>query len=618
MKYRVRNEEGDEREVSPENAERAAADGYMPVVSDGSQDRRAGSLKNLQRASQDGFTPDKYSERYYEGQATKMADKGGDQEGTEATTHDNFMAAVQGAKNIPSFGTADKLDRPGEWVNDIVQGNEFGTATEARHRREDEIASKSSTFDMPFGFKPNVADVVDTVGSVFMPGPGGARHLKKAFSTAGALNKAKAVGTAVKGSAALGAVEGAGRSRDLLSEQGLVDTAIGGTAGGGVPVGLHGVGRGIQKVGGIINKGANKAAEKSDSLLNLATGIDPRVTKGIMNNPDAFNNSKGLGQISDEFTTNMDKLQTKVRDLDDAATRHLSDTQEVSLDGVKEEMLGILKKEGVLTEIPGQGHRISGLADSQGSFQAVQKTLDELDQLIPTEVAVKRVVKQLDAMADWNAASPDTTKKVLRQVRRAIDQRLKNGNPEYKKAMVETAKKTDVLSRMNKAFGMKRGQPTDLTHTKLKTLKREAIKGGKPETQKLVQEFDDSMLQDLEYSRLGDIAEQSTTQGSRRTVAFGAAGSAVGGAIAGFPGAAIGGQLGAGLGYIVDRNGQKWSAELVAKVAKDKDKWNKFLKEVGYAASDKMADKLQEAALSGGLRRMLIVNYMTNKKESQK
>ena len=522
--------------------------------------------------------------------ATKMADRGGDQEGVEATPMDVAKAYGTNLETGLTFGASDKLRALGESISPLQMLPGFESTT------YDEALSRGRTEQAEIDSKAPIAALAgDVSGTMLQP-----------------LGAIKKVGQAV-----VGGIEGAGRTEDLFSAQGAKDVATG--AGLGLALGAGGelVGKGLEKAGRAINKGVNKAADAAPDAINLATGMHPSVTKGIYKDPAAFKGAKDIDKIGTEFQGKLDALRTRVRELDDTASKHLSDA-EVGFDGFDKEVLSILEKGRVINKGAKEGQfSVSNLADSTGTYGTVEKVLNELETVKPTEKNVKRIIRQLDDMSAWESATPDTTKKVLRQVRRSLDQRLKSGNTEYRDAMAETAKKTDVLKRMEKHFNIKKGDMTKTSHGKLDALKKVTAGSQRkvdPVTKELMDDFGGGTLKDLEYSRLGDIAEQSSAQGSRRTVAFGAAGSAMGGAIGGFPGAAIGGQLGAGLGYLVDSKGKKWASDMITAVAKDKTKWNTFLKEVGFSGSEKLANKLRESAAVGGLKRMIIVNHIENKR----
>ena len=525
--------------------------------------------------------------------ATKMADKGGDQEGIEATTQDQIRGLAGGVEQGVSMGFADTLKVPGDYVSDVVQGEKFGTTTDTRRARESDIKSKA----------PMAHTVGDVAGSMALPLGG----LKKA------------------GQAAIGGIEGAGRTDDLFSAQGAQDVATGAGLGFALGAGSDLAGAAIKKAGSAINKGANKAADMAPEALSVATGMHPDVVKGIYKDPAAFKGAKGIDQISTEFQGKLDALRTRVRELDDTASKHLSDA-EVDFDNFDTDVLDILEKSRVINKGSKAGEfSVSHLADSSGTYGAVEKVLEELDTVAPTEKNIKRIIRQLDDSVAWDSAAPDTTKKVLRQVRRSLDQRLKSGNTEYKAAMAETARKTDVLKRMEKHFNIKKGEMTTTSHGKLDALKKVTAGSQRkvdPVTKGLMDDFGGGTMKDLEYSRLGDIAGQGGAQGSRRAVTFGSAGGAaggmLGGAIGGFPGAAIGGGLGTmagtATGFLVDAKGKKWASDAITYAAKNEARWGKFLQEVGFTGSEKLAKKLQESAVAGGLKRMIIVNHMENKK----
>tara|TARA_R110002126_G_scaffold172712_3_gene321507 strand:- start:399 stop:2099 length:1701 start_codon:yes stop_codon:yes gene_type:complete len=517
---------------------------------------------------------------------------------------DTIKGLELGAERGFTYGFSEKLRALGTSISplQLLPGFEsltYDEALAAERSRAREIEEKAP-----------IATIVGDVGGSILSGGGAVKGLA----------------ATAKVGAGLGALEAAGRTEDLLSTEGLIDVAQGAGIGAAVPIALHGAGAGIKKVGSAINKVVRKGVDLAPEISRVVTGIDTRVTKGIMRDPIAFENAKTLDKIADELQEGMEALQTQVRHYDDAATRHLSDKVEVDFEGFDGDLLNLLHKERVINKGAKTGEfAVSNLADAKNSYSTVEGVLAELDEIAPTETNIKRIIKQLDAMANWKSDTPDTTKKVLRQVRRLIDQRLKKGNPEYTKSMKQTAEKASLLEEMTDAFKLKNGEIGDTAFTKLKTLRDAAIKGNKPGTKALVDRFNPNMMKDLEFSRLREVAEQGTAQGSRRVLTGENIGSTIGGAIGGtiggWPGMVIGAGVGKGVGaaagFVVDSKGQKWTSQIVKSIAKDKKKWDIFLNEVGFTGSEKAASVFRRAAATGGLRRMILIGKHMDQKEKK-
>ena len=154
--------------------------------------------------------------------ATKMADRGGDQEGIEATGFDKTRAALQGAQEGVSLGFSDTLKVPSDYLYDAVSGKEFGSTTDERRGTEADIQKKAPGYQM----------AGDIAASVAMP-LGGVKKL---------------------GQGVIGGIEGAGRTEDLFSAQGAKDVATGAGLGFALGAGGELVGKGLEKAGRAIKK----------------------------------------------------------------------------------------------------------------------------------------------------------------------------------------------------------------------------------------------------------------------------------------------------------------------------------------------------------------------------
>ena len=162
-----------------------------------------------------------------------------------APIHETIQGAALGAKRGVSLGLSDILDRPGEWINDMVSGEEFGTTTEERQTREKGIEAAAPT-----------ATLIGDVGaSLAIPLPlGKASWLKKAAVGAG-----------------IGGTEAAGRTEDLFSEEGLTDVGMGFLMGGALGSSADVVAKTV--------KGGKSAAKKTSEAAKEF--IEQRVVKDV-------------------------------------------------------------------------------------------------------------------------------------------------------------------------------------------------------------------------------------------------------------------------------------------------------------------------------------------------
>ena len=105
MIYRVKGADGTEKTVKAENLARAEADGFFPVVSNGTEEKRVKST-NLEKAKASGFTI-----------------KGVEAPAPEADAGDKAIAALSGFGKGATMGFADEFIGTGKGAGDYLLGN---------------------------------------------------------------------------------------------------------------------------------------------------------------------------------------------------------------------------------------------------------------------------------------------------------------------------------------------------------------------------------------------------------------------------------------------------------------------------------------------------------------
>ena len=159
----------------------------------------------------------------------------------------------------------------------------------------------------------------------------------------------KGIGNAVKGGASLGALEGLGRTEDLANtSQGISDATTGAALGGVLPVGLAGVGKGMQKVSNLaspILKGGKQV------ISNFLTPSEQKAINLFKNNlaTEGLSASDALKQLEDTGLDVVDIVdprfkakQNAIRFLQDKQTiKNIADT---SLDKLEETSRSLQKE----------------------------------------------------------------------------------------------------------------------------------------------------------------------------------------------------------------------------------------------------------------------------------
>lgn len=233
----------------------------------------------------------------------------------------------------------------------------------------------------------------------------------------------------------------------------------------------------------------------------------------------------------------------------------------------RDELLSVVKKEK--SRLSTQG-RIVGK-----SKQAAAERLDQLAEDISklrgetvSEANVKKIIKSLDPDINWGAPENAPANLALERVRYRFDAKLKEGNPEYRNLIAESARKTKVYKRAERGFALEKQvggslEPTDATINKLKSIGKTRM----PIVERRLKDVSrETGVDFVERSKDIDAAlnfKGGSPNGSRKAFGFGAIGSAAGGMVGGYPGAAIGGSMGTLLGLLTDTRGRVMAGSVI-------------------------------------------------------
>lgn len=273
---RVRNKDGEEKEVKPSNLNMAVSDGFLPVVSNGEREARV-KPANLQRAEKDGFTVGKYYDKYQFGEATKKADKGFQEDYSPAET-----ALWHGAQGL-SFGLADETAGFTQALRDTVFGDRLMKDFPESYRKSRD-AARSVLGEMQRQ-NPKTAISSQIVGATpLMAVP--------ALNVAKGANAARNIG-AIALEGALHSY-GASDKEDALGQledigKGVLGAGVGAGVVGGAGKVARGIGRGL--------KDAKSAYKNLSGAFREGAG-----SEDAKNLPDSAKTFAGVKEVLKSFT----------------------------------------------------------------------------------------------------------------------------------------------------------------------------------------------------------------------------------------------------------------------------------------------------------------------------
>jgi hypothetical protein len=567
MIYTVRGADGTEKKVKAENLGRAEADGFYPVVSNGSEEKRVKSA-NLDKAKASGFS--------LKGVETPTA--------PEVDTGDKAIAALSGFSKGATMGFGDEIVGTAKGIGDYLLGKaayalegvpyDQGTFAQNVNRN---VSQERAIQEQAQKQAPGYALAGQVVGGV----AGGVKLPTKGVAQIPAL-------------LGVGAVQGVGEGNSDIGLDTVKDVGLGA---GGAALG-YGVGKTVGAVGkGVKSVLQGKPIEKTATFATEVIGELPsEVGKKIIKNPNLAAEGKGLTALGEDLVKTTNGLKQQMLAESDNAWEILKQSK-VGFDPAQ--------FKGLTAKIA-QDRGIAG--SSQGAQKQALKALMDAEKDLRTATnweGLKKVVRQIDDNIDWNTPGRETTNDALIQLRSQVDDILKTANPDYATAMRPVAEKASQLNQITRAMKLGKGpegyEVTDQTINSLKSLTRDMAKDVKPKLKETMGTVSKDLVEDLETESLSKATRQDIGRGSRSALTGAATGAAAGSMIAGPVGFAVGGGLGAIAGFTRDKYGRQLAANALKWGGQKIQNQDAVLARIGDTW-DNLSPQAKEAIVQASLR----------------
>lgn len=428
-KYKVRNESGEEFDVAKDNLEKAEADGYLPVVSDGKSELRTRS-SNFEKAASDGFKPI-YSGMNELNKPEKLKPTGDQKELT------SFVP------DVPIFTPL--ISKAGA----ALESGEFGGKKydETLDRYKKNIKESNEAY-------PVASQATSIAGSMALPVWGTGSKIKSGVDAAAAFGKRMISG------AGLTVADSALRDQDL-DIIGAVENQL---LYGELPIeGVKKIGQGYSRfMAGIPKKTRDKYVErrgeiKDDSVEQLSTDIDEmtgryrdevsdykEVSKRIINDLRLKKPDEGLvGEVVDSLK----KIRQMTSEQSSKAFKVLEDTKQKAM---------VLPIKNHLRDVL-EDLKIAGVERQSEAIPALKKQAEWLNKIKQNEISytdLKAYIQDLDESIEGSYAKLKTPGGYLNKGDRAlinyrawIDQNYLKQIPEYAQIMEPLRDLTDVSKR---------------------------------------------------------------------------------------------------------------------------------------------------------------------------
>jgi hypothetical protein len=374
--------------------------------------------------------------------------------------------------------------------------------------------------------------------------------------------------------AGTGALSGLGYSEGKTAGEVARDVAIGGTLGGGLPVLGRGIARGVQSLKPV-------ADEAIKTSLTGFTGKTRAFLDQLDKNPEQVKRieEKFAGDLQTEVLPEISMKIDRFVERNPFAQRAKLNSR-LSLEKIPEnvrvnkspaineidKVLDILKKDNVTNTS----------REAQGILKEYRSRI--INELNPSgtetpsidipgrdlKVFLQNIGDDIETHGGYGNPLKNTkVGQTLKNVRRSLDQELKDKAPDYRDIMRTVNNDTAASVRLTKQFMNKEGVDsgkinTFITRTTQKPINMEIDKPTKRAIELLQQDRPLQTLgQDIKDINLKKAIEARGNQGSNvmltPAIGGGFAGSALGNAIAGTPGGFAGGALGTFLGGIAGR-----------------------------------------------------------------
>ena len=428
-KYKVRNEAGEEFDVAKDNLEKAEADGYLPVVSDGKTELRTRS-SNFDKAMSDGFKP------IYSG----LSDLNKPERPKQTGDQKELTSFVP---DVPIFTPLISK------VGAALESGEFGGEKydETLDRYKKNIQQSNEAY-------PVASAATSIAGSMALPVWGAGQKIKSGVDAAAAFGKRMLSGTG------LSVADSALRDQDL-DVIGAVENQL---LFGELPVeGVKKIGQGYSRfMAGIPKKTRDKYVErraeiKDDSVEGLRSDINDMTGTYRKEISDANSLSKRI--ISDlrrkvpdegligEVVDSLKQIRKMTSDESSKAFKVLEDTkQKAMIVPIKNHLRDVL-----------EDLKIAGVDRQTDAIPALRKQAEWLNKIKQNEISytdLKAYLQDLDESIEGAYAKLKTPGGYLNKGDRAlinyrswIDQNYLKQIPEYAQIMEPLSHLTDVSKR---------------------------------------------------------------------------------------------------------------------------------------------------------------------------
>lgn len=402
MAITVRNEAGEDRQVDPTKVQLAEADGFMPVVTNGQDERRV-SHKNLSAANKDG----------YQVLELHNAAKANQADTEEKTKIGALEAGARGAVQGATFGFSDEIGGALGGAYDALTSDKSlkDAYIENRDRIREADRKAAEDSEMAYG--------VGNLGGGIASGiaTGGASLVGK-----GATLLAK-MGLGAAEGAGYGALSGVGSSdaEDVggVAKDAAIGGIIGGAAGGTMPAVISGVATGLKNLPSSVNAmkygvgknfmtPAEKAAlgeisgEEAQRLAGFTGGGTAAERRGLMQEVEHTSQLAEKAREAEQATLSRQQRATEKKLVlaekeNNLARAHSTlDTDTILNERMKLEDALARKGEKVTDDLTNLSNRI--VADTRDTHTAAQaqfgQDINKVITSIPEDITIKDATKR--------------------------------------------------------------------------------------------------------------------------------------------------------------------------------------------------------------------------------
>ena len=220
----------------------------------------------------------------------------------------------------------------------------------------------------------------------------------------------------------------------------------------------------LQALGGAVAKPiatglGNVATPVIKGLVNAfpkisdALGASPEAVSALAENPGAVSMAKSLPETAQNVAGTVQGLSEQGMDIASAGKAALSD--ETPVVGLRDKLMNYAAN---IARGPAADEADQAAADYVSKFA---KNLE----LNPSESDIGEMIDDLDEKINmkYNKANPGPTAEAKIGIRRLLSQALQGQNPQYAKAMSQSAATFEPTEALSKSFGVEGGNPSDRT-----------------------------------------------------------------------------------------------------------------------------------------------------------